>query len=223
MGFADLVAISSVDVPGSGVDYKNSPRPCNCHEAVLGWLIYSMDRGPPNDQRNVEGGVVKAWKYCRDLAHLHPRGGPENSITTEVSHSWIGVELYRGSRPLVFSKGENPPADSLRSLSAGDVVFLGKPQGLVHSVVVEKTNPGSDGPEVWVRGFNNAGTFLGSEQNQWDPTLRRLTDPEKWKTEEGREGWSFTTVQGQLVPVFYIRYASVMDNLGAAMQELFPA
>lgn len=139
---------------------SNALCPKNCHEAVLGWFLTSMN-------------YPRRWRLIREAAKRHPdfQGQPE--ISRQFLSTWMWTDFYMGHTQQVNF-------NNIRlNTHQGDILVVGLGQ---HSMVVVE-NPqaipgviypapaGTQTHRVYIRGFNNIGSFnqlLGSA-NAWPP------------------------------------------------------
>lgn len=106
-------------------------KPVNCHEAVLGWLLISLNYPRP-------------WRLIR-LAAARPNHGVGNPL--QFQGDWMWQNIYKSNTPVSRA--------TVGIARVGDVLCSGAASRPTHSmVVVDKT-----GAAVNIRGFNNAGTF----------------------------------------------------------------
>lgn len=191
MPAAEFVVAANGSVP------RNTLRPHNCHEAVLGWLLMakfqSLCQPDPMAQ-----GVEKAWLSLRSLAERYGTGTPK-----QLTGPWIGQHLYRGAGTRLMRPPGGPTVPfPPNTLSAGDVIYMGNPAAPHHSMAVVRVH----GPQAMARGFNNGGAF-GGPFMEWDPTLRDVLDTTRWTA-----GSQFMAVNGPC-DVHRISYATVAGHI----------
>ena len=129
--------------------------PKNCHEAVLGWFLTSMN-------------YPRRWRLIREAAKRHPALAGQPAITRQFTGQFMWDNFYTGHTQQV--NFNNIHLHTHR----GDILVLGI--GAAHSmVVVENPQPipgvvypalaGTQTHQVHIRGFNNYGALsqlLGS-------------------------------------------------------------
>jgi hypothetical protein len=131
-------------------------RPRNCHEAVLGWLLLSLNYPRP-------------WALIRLYMARYKTGGH----TPQADGPWMHKYIY----------GDGMPVDQKNlaaSAKKGDILYSGSRRDGTHSMVVVYNND----LEVLIRGFNNAGTFRGCEppppELAYDDMDRRVDGDDMW-------------------------------------------
>ena len=154
-------------------------KPNNCHEAAIAWVLqFDLPQCQP-----AHGAMVEtAWVTVRGIAQTHCG----HAQTAQLTGSFMGGTIYVGKTAL--TRG------TLNTLQLGDVVAFGASQMPCHSTVVVHMA----GPDVYVRGFNNAGCFFvtafhGAPQAPYmayDQTQRNLNrvaawTGNQWKTHTG--------------------------------------
>lgn len=133
---------------------SNALCPKNCHEAVLGWFLTSMN-------------YPRRWRLIREAAKRHPAFAGQPQISRQFLSTWMWTDFYTGhTRQVNFNNIH-------MNTSQGDILVVGLGQ---HSmVVVQNPQPipgvvypapaGTQTHRVYIRGFNNIGSFnqlLGS-------------------------------------------------------------
>ena len=132
----------------------NALCPRNCHEAVLGWFLTSMN-------------YPQRWRLIREAANRHPDFQRQLEISRQFFSNWMWSDFYQvHTRQVNFN-------NILLNTHQGDILVAGLGQ---HSMVVVE-NPqaipgviypapaGTQTHRVYIRGFNNIGSFnqlLGS-------------------------------------------------------------
>lgn len=129
-------------------------KPCNCHEAVLGWLLTSL-------------GYPRRWRLIKEAAQTHGVGVPR-----QFQGDWMWTHIYA-----------NPPRvtrEHVTNAHPGDIFCSGIAGRPTHSMAVVSVAAGV----VNIRGFNNAGTFVmlnpPPQYMQYDNVDRNVADPAIW-------------------------------------------
>ena len=133
---------------------SNDLCPKNCHEAVLGWFLTSMN-------------YPRRWRLIRLAAEQHPDLAAQPAITRQFTGQFMWDNLYVAHTQQV--NFNNIGVQTNR----GDILVLGI--GAAHSMVVVDVQPipglvhpalpGTQTHQVHIRGFNNYGALsqlLGS-------------------------------------------------------------
>jgi hypothetical protein len=125
--------------------------PKNCHEAVLGWFLTSMN-------------YPRRWRLIRLAAARHPALAGQPAITRQFTGQFMWDNFYTGHTQQVNCNNIH------LHTHRGDILVAGIGAG--HSMVVVENQqivpapaPGNPTHHVYIRGFNNIGSFnqlLGS-------------------------------------------------------------
>ena len=136
---------------------RNKPK--NCHEAVLGWLLISLNYPQP-------------WDLLRLAA-------PKGTNPPQFTGSWMGKNIYTATFPVTQNSVVQHQA--VGAPREGDILFCGNPGYASHSMVVVYRTA----LEVKIRGFNNEGTFRGCVPRpvrmEYDAIDRPVHDDKLWK------------------------------------------
>ena len=199
--------------------------PKNCHEAVLGWFLTSMN-------------YPRRWRLIREAAKRHPALAGQPEITRQFTGQFMWDNFYTGHTQQV--NFNNIHLHTHR----GDILVAGI--GAAHSmVVVENPQPipgapaGTQTHRVYIRGFNNIGSFnqlLGSANGlppydagyhpvpmntntaaAYDPYDRDVANPRLWRFLPANPNL-FGYAGGAGAPLYVVSFANA-ENLVA---QLFP-
>jgi hypothetical protein len=104
-----------------------------------------------------------------------------------------------------------------RAVSVGDVVLVGHKSNPAHSMVVVQKGGALDRQAVYIRGFNNTGTFGKGPRLEYDSNDRDLNSSKLWHTQgaETRVGQAFST-GGWMYVVPYSTYEANARALRSA-------
>src|SRR5215467_5691392 len=128
-----VVSLVNAARNSNAIQALGSNKPKNCHEAVLGWLLISLNYPMPWD--------------------LLPLAAPRGTTTRQFTGEWMCKNIYTVATKVKQNPmGNKTPVDRLRE---GDILFCGNRGYASHSMVVVYSNA----LEVKIRGFNNEGTF----------------------------------------------------------------
>jgi hypothetical protein len=162
-------------------------KPCNCHEAVLGWLLTSL-------------GYPRRWRLIKEAAKTHGVGHP-----LQFQGDWMWNHIYDPRVRLTQQHVTNA--------RAGDIVCSGVAGRPTHSMAVVHSSSGAAGPVVNIRGFNNAGTFITlappPAYMQYDSIDRNIGDPSLWGMANQPQN-CFGPAAGEL---FLVRYEMAATNV----------
>lgn len=154
-----LVAASNVAPPGAA-----APGPTTCHEAAIGWLLTAENYTSP-------------WKLMRYAM--------STLILPASAGSWLKAYVYNSNARINQADVVAGGAAIFRP-NPGDILFTCQGGGpAMHSMIVV---PGPAGPpgNVFIRGFNNAGTFNypaiapHAPPGAYDANDRDVGDPNLW-------------------------------------------
>jgi Domain of unknown function (DUF4157) len=188
-------------------DESDKLKPKNCHEAVLGWFLTSMN-------------YPRRWSLIRKAAEkfapTHAGGGNKY-----FDGYWMWYKIYTEHIPLDF--------DNVGILSdEGDILVVGNLAA--HSMVVVDKSPiypnihvpnhGWQTHHVYIRGFNNSGTFsqllpapYPPQGMKYDNNDREVTDSRVWGAIAGGVGF------GQFnAPLYKVRHQYARIKIA----DLFP-
>jgi hypothetical protein len=133
-------------------------KPRNCHEAVLGWLLTSLN-------------YPRRWRLLRLAAAQYGQGGP---AWPQFTGPWMWEKIYNPRQLLSRA--------TLANAQPGDVLCSGNWGNVTHSMVVVSRI----GNAVNIRGFNNAGTFGHHVPPplymEYDAQDRDVAAPDMWGT-----------------------------------------
>ncbi|MCL4403057.1 MAG: hypothetical protein M1436_10430 [Acidobacteria bacterium] len=170
-------------------------RPLNCHEAVLGWLLISMD-------------YPRRWRLLRlAAARLFAV-----ALTPQFQGDWMWRNIYQSRSPVNMF--------SIQNVQAGDILCSGNFGYPTHSMAVVSAAQSAalHRQVVKIRGFNNIGTFGQLLPNvppvanppQYDNNDRDVADPAVWNVIKnagfGQNG----------VSLFRIPYAAAQASIARA-------
>jgi hypothetical protein len=133
-------------------------KPRNCHEAVLGWLLTSLN-------------YPRRWRLLRLAAAQYREG---SAAWPQFTGPWMWEKIYNPRQLLSRA--------TVATAQAGDVVCSGSWGNVTHSMVVVSRI----GNAVNIRGFNNAGTFSHHQPPplfmEYDAQDRDVAAPDMWGT-----------------------------------------
>jgi len=192
MAKEDFILAANSGVP------TNRLKPNNCHEAVLGWLLYAKFPSLQTTDFPLADGAAKAWFSLRSLVEKYGEKGKAQQLK-QLTGPWIAEKIYnRGNYVRV------QPPFSEDSFDAGAVLFMGVLDKPHHSMVVVNW----DGTHALARGFNNAGMFGGPSSMVWDSELRDIADLNRWNAAAGQ----FIGVNGAC-NVHIIKYDEISGHI----------
>jgi len=203
--------------------------PKNCHEAVLGWFLTSMN-------------YPRRWRLIRLAAARHPALAGQPAITRQFTGQFMWDNFYTGHTQQV--NFNNIHLHTHR----GDILVVGI--GAAHSMVVVENPepilpqpapipPGTHTHRVYIRGFNNYGALsqlLGSASGfppydagyhqvpvstggaaAYDAYDRDVANPRLWRYLPANAN-NFGFAGGPGAPLYVVSFANA-ENLVA---QLFP-
>lgn len=170
-------------------------RPTTCNEAALGWLLKAE-------------GYTHPWQLMRQIANTFAM---PNSIAT-----WLRAHIYRP--PYRLTRANLTSAHAATKPRVGDILFTltGANPNVWHSMVVVAVGPGT---AVYIRGFNNAGTFnyIGiphpAPPGAYDNRNRDVSGVNLWHG----AGIAQTFGVGGGATLFFVRYQDAATRLGRAL------
>ncbi len=179
--------------------------PRNCDEAVLGWLLASLEYKRPwklvRVAANRAGGSTAADGASDALAAY--RAQPESGF--EFSGDWMMKNIYQTRTAVV----RNTLPQWVRP---GDILLVFTGFSLVHEMVV--TEVSNDGQwHVKIRGFNNKAIWPQAPFGH-DPLNRDVARPEVWNP----TGSKFLTAQHRPTDLVRVKY----DDAAAAVAHALP-
>jgi hypothetical protein len=149
-------AMSAPIITGSGLTF----HPYNCHMAVIHWALVTLGHGDQVAQAAVQKLTGKNCKDCYGLGKCLQRSALDERVYAAIFCKKV---TSIGSKP------------SAQDVELGDVILVPDPKNPMHSmVVVEKSND----DRIGIRGFNNIGTFIGTDAPyaRYDSVTRWLDD-----------------------------------------------
>jgi hypothetical protein len=126
-------------------DYHNY----NCHMAVLQWACLALNQSQDDALWSVELITRSVCEHCKG----------RHDARSSIDNAEYGRLFCSDAVALIPT-----------SARAGDVVIIPDPRYPTHSMVVVSSTRG----EIMVRGYNNAGTFVGTPRDAYDPSSRNL-------------------------------------------------
>ena len=165
--------------------------PATCHQAALGWLLHAE-------------GYTHAWQLLRQINETF-------TMPRDLS-MWARDHIYnvnaRLDRALLRVGGD------VLLPAVGDILFTQAGGSVAHSMVVVRKTPG----HVFIRGFNNAGTFnyVGIANpaipGAYDNVDRDICDRVYWNA----AGTGFGA-GGGLAELRWVRYQNAATRIRAAL------
>lgn len=126
-------------------------HPYNCHMAVLQWACLA----------NGQSEKVSIDSVERITRHVCPHCKHQSLLKGSLQNDEYGKIFCAGATPL-----------NNMSARAGDVVIVPNKGRPMHSMVIVSADRG----QLLVRGYNNAGTFVGAPRDAYDTTSRNLAN-----------------------------------------------
>jgi hypothetical protein len=148
-----------------------APAPFNCHAAALYWMFRDMALTAA-DARGCITAIVNAT--CPGCLGRGAHG-------TGLPPDWYGRTFCQNTTAITTR------AALFGAVSVGDVLVTGNPPGfMAHSMVVVEKKNFAGRRWVYVRGFNNAGTFGGSSpRDAYDNHDRDCDKDSLWRAGVG--------------------------------------
>ncbi len=147
---------------------RHAPRQFNnahsyvCHTAVLHWAFRDLGDSDDRAKKKMEAIAQSQCPQCTN-------NPPIDCLQTSLRGTWF-APLSATAFPILGAGG-------LGVFFVGDVVILGNPHNPMHTMVVVGVND----PDVFIRGFNNTGTFgPPSPYLAYDNHDRNLNTPALW-------------------------------------------
>lgn len=137
--------IRAMTAPVKNPEYHNY----NCHMAVLQWAALAIGRSVQEAVKDVERITRSVCPHCKG----------QSPLKASLQNEEYGKIFCRQGVPLVNTDAQ-----------AGDVVVIPNIGRPMHSMVIVS----AVGGVLLVRGYNNAGTFVGAARDQYDDTSRNL-------------------------------------------------
>lgn len=166
-----------------------------CHTAVLYWAFKDLGDSDSRAKKKMEAIAQSQCPQCT----ANP---PVVCHRPSILGTWF-APLSAISTPILGVAG-------LAVFNVGDVVILGNPNNPMHTMVVVRVNGG----DVFIRGFNNVGTFgPPSPHLAYDNHDRNLNTPGLWV------GNSFGIGNQPMYRVTYANYIAAAANVRNSFQH----
>lgn len=170
-----------------------APGPATCHQAAIGWLLAAE-------------GYTRPWQLLQQINGTF-------FVPRDIS-MWARDHIYNLNAQL--NRAELTGGTPAWEPSVGDILFTQQGPNVAHSLVVVRKGGG----QIFVRGFNNAGTFnypgvaIPAPPGAYDNNDRDICDVNLWNP----AGTGFGA-GGGMAQLRWVRYQNAANKIRQALRH----